>query len=145
MKSILPSLTWVVRYWITRFTTNLRVSHKLSRTIFDTLSIHRTFFRLAVNVFHESTVCDLFYHVHFVQFVQHLEWLQQHYFFNKSWICGKMLNVKSKNFSSWHKNDELCLPASSRNDFRWHSLKEYHSLFRNDTIYFFSKFLSYVN
>ena len=103
---------------------SLRMDHKLNQITVKPTNIQRTSAKLAMNVFHESTVAALKYYAKNGK----AEFSDTYFFVNYLSNLLKIVNTRTSSVGK-RKNDPLKLPISSVNDSRLSQLKEYSYFF----------------
>ena len=105
---------------------SLRLAHKLSERVLNPTSIQRTSAKLAMSIFHDSTVAALKYYVN----KGHEDWRSTSCFV--SYVCDliKILNIRTSSVGL-RRNDPLKLPLCSTLDERLNSLSTFADFFRD--------------
>lgn len=104
----------------------LRMAHKLNKITIAPTGMQRTSAKLAMSVFHDSTIAAL----EFYSQNGHPEFLDTFNFIKLISDLIKIVNVKSA-FVGYRRNDSLKYPFTSTDDSRLSQLDQYAELFEN--------------
>ena len=121
-----PNFSHIRQLYQIESASHIRMAHKLNKIVLDPTNIQRSSAKLALAVFHESTVSALEYFV----YIQGKPWEDTLNFVKLITNLWKILNVKSSNIGT-HKLDPLRCPINSEDDSKLHLLKSYEDLFGN--------------